>query len=249
MLLALKQCRGLLSTPAAPSEFSKSFQSAETRTLWRMLASKEFTFMSAVFICGIGFSFSFFNYEAKIADAAGANLTTLWNIFGVLNAVARLFVGICCDLTRHTRYGGPPSYIVISLLFFAIGLLCLVFPDDVNAVTMQIANGSIALGYGGMMGMVPIALRLQFGTEHIGILCGILYVLVSVAQPLWSLLASDSGECVGVACYTAYNAGGAAGCVVAALIGCGLIVADSVKERAVTLAAQSGEGFLHEPSV
>ena len=60
--------------------------------------------MTAVFICGIGFSFSFFNYETKIADAAGANITTLWNIFGVLNAIARLIVCVCADLTRHMKY-------------------------------------------------------------------------------------------------------------------------------------------------
>jgi MFS family permease len=170
-------------------------------------------------------------------------------MFGVLNAIARLLVGVSSDLTRHTRYGGPTTYIVASLLLFAIGLLCLVFPGDVDAMTMQIANGFIALGYGGMMGMVPIALRLQFGTAHIGMLCGILYALVSVAQPIWSLLASSSGECTGVACYATYNAGGAAGCVAAASIGCGLMVANSLKETVLAPTDPSGAGFLQDPHV
>lgn len=248
MLLALKQCRSLLQPAQAQEECSKSFQTVDSRSLRQLIASKDFTFMAAVFICGIGFSFSFFDYEAKIAAATGANLTLLWNIFGVVNALARLVTGLALDFTRHMRFGGPPTYIVASLMIFAIGLLCLVFPSNPDAATMQISNALVALGYGGMMGMVPIALRLHFGTAHLGLLCGILYALVSVAQPIWSLLAHHSSDCVGVGCYTAYTAGGAAGCTVAALVGCGLMVADSMKQRNLSR-SQSDQVFLEDPSV
>ncbi|CAK0816366.1 unnamed protein product [Prorocentrum cordatum] len=69
----------------------------------------------------------------------------------------------------------------------------------------------MALGYGGLLGIVPAAIKLVFGSEHLGgrRIYGLLYFWVYIAVLLWGRLAQVPSGCAGVACYRTYCAGGA----------------------------------------
>lgn len=192
-------------------------------SLLQQLRCWQFAWMSLLFSGSVAFGFSFLDYESKIATAVGYEMGPLLKIFGLLDAVARVAVNSPLDYTKNYRFGGPIAFISISLFVFSAGLLWLVVPSSPGVWHLQVANALVALGYGGMMGMVTAALRLQFGTEHMGALCGVLYVMVSVAQPLWGLLTEDA-DCFGVGCYRQYCAVGAATMVATAAAGLALLM-------------------------
>lgn len=52
---------------------------------------------------------------------------------------------------------------------------------------------------------MPPALRITFGTQHLGMIYGLLYVGVAIFEPLWSLLFQKTEGCVGVECYDLYT--------------------------------------------
>merc|ERR1712046_251354 len=78
------------------------------------------------------------------------------------------------------------------------------FPASPSSRDVYVANALVSYGYGGLLGIIPPALTLQFGTKHLGMLYGILYVGVSVSEPLWNLLFFKSPDCTGVECYRTY---------------------------------------------
>jgi len=204
----------------------------ELASIWSIICSRDFCFMIVLFTTGIGFSFSFLGLEAKIAAAAGADIASLNLMFGPLNAFGRIAVSLPLDSTRHCRFGGPITYIVGALLVFMSGQLCIALPQQLGPTQLQIANALVAIGYGGMLGMVPPALRLLFGTQHLGLLYGILYGIVAIAQPAWSLLESTANTvCSGTACYRQYCAVGAAGIAVTVCLGITLIIVQDSRAR------------------
>lgn len=186
---------------------------------WRIVRSVEFAFMSVVFILPIGFSFSFMNVEGQIAEQAVVEASFLARRFGFINAIGRILTSVPLDYTKCHPMGGVHTYIMAALAVFLAGILCLALPSEPGAGAVTTANSLMALGYGGMLGIVPMALRLIFGTENLGLIYGLLYFWVYIAVIIWGMLAVPAVGCVGVACYRPYCIGGSVGTVVTMLLG------------------------------
>jgi len=168
------------------------------------LSTYEFVYFVILFFIPIGFSFSFLNVEARIASEVGLTANALATPFGILNALGRICVNAPLDYTRHHPLGGVFTYLLVSLATFAIGIAFLALPSP-NNTCVQLANAFVGFGYGGILGILPPALRLYMGTEHLGFIYGILYIGVAISQPLWSLLFFKPSGCIGVGCYRLYN--------------------------------------------
>merc|ERR1712048_538175 len=114
---------------------------------------------------------------------------TMLNVaFGLFNALGRVLVSVLLDCTRHHRFGGVFAYLAWSMSVFVVGLLFLCVPRLPGPTAVVVANVLLALGYGGMLAMVPLALRLRFGGERLGLVYGLLYTWVAAAQPAWTAL-------------------------------------------------------------
>lgn len=178
-----------------------------TQTLRRILTGVDFWFMNLLFFVAVGFSFSFLDVEARIADVAGVETKPLAGVFGILNALGRLSVTIPLDYTRNHEWGGVFTYISSGLLIFMFGVMILAFPYSSSAAEQSavvVANAVVAYGYGCLLGIMPPALKLRFGSGHLGLIYGILYVGVAISEPLWSMIFLKSSGCSGLACYRTY---------------------------------------------
>eukprot|EP00930_Biecheleria_cincta_P024285 TRINITY_DN17391_c0_g1_i1.p1 TRINITY_DN17391_c0_g1~~TRINITY_DN17391_c0_g1_i1.p1 ORF type:complete len:458 (-),score=48.40 TRINITY_DN17391_c0_g1_i1:216-1589(-) len=174
-------------------------------SLTATLRTSEFVYFSLLFFLAIGFSFNFLNVESRIAaevDISGESLATA---FGVLNALGRVSVSVPLDYTREHPLGGAFTYLAASLLVFMLGITLLVFPSTPSSGEVYIANALVGFGYGGLLGIIPPALTIFFGSEHLGVIYGILYIGVSVSEPIWGLLFSKAADCTGVECYRTYT--------------------------------------------
>mmetsp|Transcript_49089 Transcript_49089/g.116923 ORF Transcript_49089/g.116923 Transcript_49089/m.116923 type:complete len:447 (-) Transcript_49089:342-1682(-) len=178
--------------------------SEEAKPLTKCLYSVDFAFMSLLFCSAIGFSFSFLNCESRLAAEANVSGRELSSVFGVVNALGRLAVCVPLDFTRTHKWGGIYVYMFASLVVFTTGILLLALPEP-NASMVRAANVLASLGYGGLLGIVPPALRILFGTGHLGVIYGLLYIGVAVFEPLWSMLFRKSDDCHGVDCYALYT--------------------------------------------
>ncbi|CAK8991303.1 unnamed protein product [Durusdinium trenchii] len=167
--------------------------------------SVDFAYMFLLFCSAIGFSFSFLNCLGRLAAEASVSGTELSSVFGLVNAFGRLLVCLPLDYTRNYRWGGIYVYIFLSLSVYILGLLLLALPSHPGAFLVRVANIFASLGYGGLLGIVPPALRVTFGTQHLGIIYGLLYVGVAVFEPLWGLLFQKPQNCSGVECYNLYT--------------------------------------------
>lgn len=174
-------------------------------SLSRCLCSVDFAYMFLLFCSAIGFSFSFLNCLGRLASEVAVSGTELDSVFGLVNALGRLLVCLPLDYTRQYRWGGVYVYIFASLSVYTISMLILAIPASPTATMMRVANIFASLGYGGLLGIVPPALRITFGTQHLGMIYGLLYVGVAIFEPLWSLLFQKSPDCVGVECYDLYT--------------------------------------------
>mmetsp|Transcript_45220 Transcript_45220/g.105468 ORF Transcript_45220/g.105468 Transcript_45220/m.105468 type:complete len:451 (+) Transcript_45220:45-1397(+) len=195
-------CRNLMNKSAEDGE---EVAEKDSRTLWSCVRSPEFAYMLLLFSVAIGFSFSFLDCEGRMASEVGVSSKELTSMFGIVNAFGRLAVCIPLDWTRNYRWGGVYTYIMGSLLVFTAGILLLALPDSPDAATMRIANGLASFGYGGLLGIVPPALRLMFGTANLGVIYGILYLAVAIFEPVWSFLFVKPDGCDGVECYQMYT--------------------------------------------
>jgi len=220
-------------TTSDDSELSAAATPAPS--LRRMLVSTEFIFMNLLFFVAVGFAFSFLEVEQEIASEVGVESRSLTDVFGVLNALGRLSVSIPLDYTRTHPWGGVFSYITVSLMIFMCGVMILAFPYSTLAAqqtAMLAANAVVAYGYGGLLGIVPPALRFLFGTEHLGLLYGILYVGVSISVPLWTLIFSKSDACAGLGCYRSYYLCCVAGFAAVLALAAAMAVRDCRAKRA-----------------
>jgi len=170
-----------------------------------------FAYMSFLFAVAIGFCFSFLDVEARIAAEADVDASSLSISFGMINCIGRVATSLPLDFTRHHRFGGVQTYIFVSLGVFASGLLCLAVPAEPGAMHVFAANALAALGYGGLLGIIPPALRLQFGTDNLGMIYGVLYFWVAGSVPIWAFWDSKPDSCFGVKCYREYCLGGVFG--------------------------------------
>ncbi|CAE7454466.1 unnamed protein product [Symbiodinium sp. CCMP2456] len=198
-------CRNLMEQSAAEEEAED-----DRRSLWSSLKSSEFSYMMVLFCVAIGFSFSFLDCEGSLASEVNVSSKELASVFGIVNAFGRLAVCIPLDWTRKHRWGGVYSYILASLIVYTLGMLLLAIPSSPDAATVRIANSLASFGYGGLLGIVPPALRLTFGTTHLGVIYGILYVAVAIFEPIWSFLFKKPEACEGVECYRLYTRRGQA---------------------------------------
>merc|ERR1719362_1335435 len=139
--------------------------------------------LSSFFFIPIGFSFSFLNVEARIASEVGLTANALATPFGILNALGRVCVNLPLDYTRHHPLGGVFTYLLLSLATFTVGIMFLVLPSP-DSTFVHIANAFVGLGYGGILGIIPPALRLYMGTDYLGFIFGILYIGVAISEPL-----------------------------------------------------------------
>lgn len=196
-------CRSILKADEEEETGSIEMPQAR-RTLWRTLLTYEFAYFAILFFIAIAFSFSFLNVEARIASEVGLSANSLATSFGILNAVGRICVNTPLDYTRHHPLGGVFTYLLLSLATFTIGIMFLVLPSP-NSTYVQLANAFVGFGYGGIIGIIPAALRLNMGTDYLGFIYGILYIGVAISQPLWSLLFFKPDSCSGVGCYRLYN--------------------------------------------
>eukprot|EP00435_Cladocopium_sp_Y103_P034895 s1076_g9.t1 len=174
-------------------------------SLTKCLCSVDFAYMFLLFCSAIGFSFSFLNCMDPLSAEVGVSGTELGSVFGLVNALGRLLVCLPLDYTRNYRWGGIYVYIFASLLIYTVSMLILAIPASPTATMMRTANVFASLGYGGLLGIVPPALRITFGTQHLGMIYGLLYVGVAIFEPLWSLLFQKTDGCVGVQCYHLYT--------------------------------------------
>eukprot|EP00913_Durusdinium_trenchii_P011179 g10500.t1 len=188
------------------AEVCSTASAAETSaSLSQCLYSVDFAYMFLLFCSAIGFSFSFLNCLGRLAAEASVSGTELSSVFGLVNAFGRLLVCLPLDYTRNYRWGGIYVYIFLSLSVYILGLLLLALPSHPGAFLVRVANIFASLGYGGLLGIVPPALRVTFGTQHLGIIYGLLYVGVAVFEPLWGLLFQKPQNCSGVECYNLYT--------------------------------------------
>jgi len=174
------------------------------RSLWATLLTYEFAYFVILFFIPIGFSFSFLNVEARIASEVGLTANDLATPFGILNALGRICVNAPLDYTRHHPLGGVFTYLLLSLATFTVGIMFLVLPSP-DSTYVHIANAFVGLGYGGILGILPPALRLYMGSDYLGFIYGILYIGVAISEPLWGLLFFKPHNCSGVGCYRLYN--------------------------------------------
>lgn len=174
-------------------------------SLRKCLCSVDFAYMFLLFCSAIGFSFSFLNCLGRLSAEVGVSGTELGSVFGLVNALGRLLVCLPLDYTRKYRWGGVYVYIFASLLIYTVSMLILAVPASPTATMMRTANVFASLGCGGLLGIVPPALRITFGTQHLGMIYGLLYVGVAIFEPLWSLLFQKTEGCVGVECYDLYT--------------------------------------------
>lgn len=222
----------LCDEPGSPISV-RSVQSM--RPLRDTIRTPEFIFMLWIFFVAIGFSFSFLNCEGALATEVGISASSLAEIFGVLNAIGRLLVGVPLDYTRHHPLGGVYSYIFASLVALGLGMLCLALPAEPGPSEVYVANALVAIGYGGLMGIVPPALRIFFGTSDLGVIYGLLYFGVSLSVPLWSFLFTKVPGCVGVGCYRAYTLGSVLGLAATGMLTLRMLYRDAMaRSRFVT---------------
>eukprot|EP00439_Symbiodinium_sp_Y106_P062394 s1197_g9.t1 len=193
-------CRNLMEQAA-----EEEAEAEDGRSLWSSLKTSEFAYMMVLFCVAIGFSFSFLDCEGSLASEVNVSSKELASVFGIVNAFGRLAVCIPLDWTRKHRWGGVYSYILASLIVYTLGMLLLAIPSSPDAGTVRIANSLASFGYGGLLGIVPPALRLTFGTTHLGVIYGILYVAVAIFEPIWSFLFKKPEACEGVECYRLYT--------------------------------------------
>mmetsp|Transcript_77471 Transcript_77471/g.250669 ORF Transcript_77471/g.250669 Transcript_77471/m.250669 type:complete len:453 (-) Transcript_77471:67-1425(-) len=223
MSLVFAACEDLLSSSSSSSLSSLAERAEASLAMKDVVLSKKFAYMSGLFVLGIGFAFSFLDVEAKLAAEAGLDASALTIPFGVINCFGRIATCVPLDWTRHHRFGGVYTYIFAALLAFLGGMLCVTLPAAPGALHVQVANALVAFGYGGLLGIVPPALRLMFGAENLGLIYGTLYIWVAGSVPAWGLLATKPDGCRGVACYRQYCAGGSAGILAAALLSASMV--------------------------
>lgn len=185
--------------------------------------NRTFIFFTVVFFIPMAFQFSFLNFVSDIASDAGASVTTIGVVFGIVSAFGRLLASVALDYTIKHPLGGYITYIVLSLLTFALALLIMAVAEEAEPTTMQLANVAAALGSGGMWGIIPAALRLEFGVENLGLIYGSLSFFIPLSEPLWSSLV-EIDTCKGIDCYHRFLFVGFGAMVFTALLGCLMIM-------------------------
>lgn len=217
MCMALATCEDLL-TPKPQAQSAARGQPHEekaeplVRVIWKLVFSVEFAHIFLLFMAGIGFAFSFFTVQARFAVDAGVDPSSLSVASGIIQCVGRAATSVPLDYTRHLRFGGVHTYTLLALSFFVSGLACLLLPAEPGAPQVFVANALVSLGWGGLMGVTPPAVRLQFGPDNMVLVYGLLYMGVAVSVPAWGLLESAAYPgCRGVACYRQFCLAGAMG--------------------------------------
>lgn len=204
-----------------------------------LFKSNTFLFITVVYIFSMSFLISFLNFVGEIAVDAGASATSVGVIFGIINACGRLLVSVGSDYTCRHPLGGHTTYMVLSLLTFGLGLFVIAVAEDVGPPTIHFVNAAAALGYGGLSGITPPLLRLEFGVEKLGFLYGFLWSAVGLSEPFWSRLVEiGTGTCEGLDCFRTFLFAGFGTMVLTALIGC-LTIMHSCTEIKSNLDARS----------
>merc|ERR550537_789151 len=176
----------------------------------------------------MAYQLSFLNFESHIASDAGASTAAVGIVFGGVSAFGRLFVSVVSDYTCKHPLGGHATYMVLSLLTFGLALFVIAVTEEAGPSTIHFANSLAAFGYGGLLGIIPPALRLEFGVEKLGFIYGFLWSLVGFTEPLWSSFV-DIDSCKGVDCFRAFLFVGVGAMALTALLGC-LIIMDRYTE-------------------
>mmetsp|Transcript_57538 Transcript_57538/g.132646 ORF Transcript_57538/g.132646 Transcript_57538/m.132646 type:complete len:138 (+) Transcript_57538:16-429(+) len=124
----------------------------------------------------------------------------------------------------------------MSPFLSGVGVAVLVVAPVPSMLQVHFANGIAALGYGALLAVIPVALRLHFPQEHLGLLYGVLYVWTGAAVPFWGLWSSMvPGSCSGYACYRFYCAMGCLGM----LVSCLLVAVQALRESRRPVQASS----------
>jgi len=212
-------------------------------SLWSVVLSLNFAYMSLVFFFGIGFVFSYLEAAGGINTLVGLPATRATVYFGLFGALGRVAVNCALDYTG----GSPFIYIALGSLAFSAGMFCLVIPSELGASVNAVQGLNLLCGFGGgaLLGIAPPALSLLFAPEYLGILYGILYLWVSLAIPIWGTLIPDPARCASVSCYRRYCQVGASANVVVALIGLAMVWVQRKRGSSATpsgILAQRSEG-------
>uniref|UniRef100_A0A7S1AE77 Nodulin-like domain-containing protein n=1 Tax=Noctiluca scintillans TaxID=2966 RepID=A0A7S1AE77_NOCSC len=223
--------RGLAAAPARCA--APPLQ--EVPSVWEQVKTSDFIFLSFLFLLPIGFSFSYLDVTSELAQQASVSATLLDTQFGIFNSVGRVATSLPLDYTQHHPVGGANTYILASVIVFSMGLMLLVLPVcEVfgDKSTVFVSSAIMAVGYGGMLGIIPPALRIRFGTANLGVLYGILYIFVGIAVVAWGDLAKTAEGCKGVECFRFYTGGGILGCAICIGAGVAKVIQDVRKKRA-----------------
>lgn len=213
MFIVFRACRHVL-TPAEQQNTTDGADREPQRSLCSLLSTSEFLWMGVIFFIPLGFTFSFLNVVPRIADEVGASESSLTAVFGILNALGRLSGSIPLDYTRRHPLGDVFTYAFAGTLCFMGGIMFLVVPASPTREHVYIANALVSYSYGVLLGLVPPALRLFFGTAHLGVIYGILTLQVALAEPLWNMLFFKADGCRGVECFRLYYVSCIGACVV-----------------------------------
>jgi len=232
MCVVFRSARGILEqgTSLAEDDISES----SSPSLKEILRMPELHFMAVLFFIAVGFSFSFLNCQPRIAAEADVSSSSVATIFGVLNALGRMLVCIPLDYTRHARFGGVFAYLAAALVVFASGVLLLALPwtsEASETLAVRCSNLLVAVGYGGLLGIIPPALKFTFGSQHLGLIYGILYVGVAISEPLWTMLFVKPSGCSGLRCYRTYYLSCVLSFFAVFVLAAGMLLRDSRRVR------------------
>ncbi|CAK9061642.1 unnamed protein product [Durusdinium trenchii] len=174
-----------------------------TDSLGSQLMSVSFAYDCLLFYLGVGFVFSYLDAAGILNALVGLGASRATVAFGIYGALARVVCNLALDFTRTKRCGGPMTYIALSLISLATGLLAVAVaaPSRGSVIAMNIF---CSFGAGGLLGITPAALRLSFGSGSLGLIYGLLYVLTSLGIPTWGSLLPRPTQSWSTYCGTGY---------------------------------------------
>eukprot|EP00929_Paragymnodinium_shiwhaense_P066074 TRINITY_DN33109_c0_g1_i1.p1 TRINITY_DN33109_c0_g1~~TRINITY_DN33109_c0_g1_i1.p1 ORF type:complete len:451 (-),score=71.51 TRINITY_DN33109_c0_g1_i1:233-1585(-) len=182
---------GMIQNFEGSRELQRS-RSVSVENYARIMFSQSFFFLAAVFAHPVAFSFALLGNIGDVAISVGMTgeeVSSLVASLGIFSAVGRVVLGMPSDLAKTIRpWANRSFFFMISLLVYCCSLAFFVFA---TREYVRIAANLALLAYGGILGLVPGAIREEFGSEFVGFVYGILYTFVSVAVTVWSGLAPD----------------------------------------------------------
>ncbi|CAK0842934.1 unnamed protein product [Prorocentrum cordatum] len=174
--------------------------------------------LAAIFLVPLSYSFALLGMWSTCAARVGmeAGLRARLAVgLGACSALGRILLGGLSDVAPAGRERlGRELCLATGLLAFQLGFACLEWDQGAMLEPALLLQ---AFGYGGVLALVPAALRASFPAEDLGVVYGLLYQLLAVSFTLFNRAAVPAPGCLGPACFAGwFRAAGLlnAGCLV-----------------------------------